>query len=368
MNYATYSIIRLVLMGLVFYLGTTMIFTKIKAPIRNSLYHSSLRVMGVAFFIVPLSCLLYNEQTQLDLAPYVSTAISFSAYHTTFILMSLAFLMLLGMKIKQSYIIAAIISAMLFPVPIWASILNGGGRTIRTFTTISYVLFVATIIYTVWYILLKYKRVKQSIENYYADEAIICVQWISKSIKLLIGLSATCALAPLFYIYSLPLRFVFMIYGIICYCYIYYGYRKMLANLHTRNYNIPKLIAVERDIESPAAAPIKGNSVDLGVQLSKWIEQRKYLVAGFTINDVAQDIGTNRTYLSKYINTTHGYSFRKWITLLRAEEAKKLLCRKPEIPISDIAQRVGSASTESFTHIFTRNVGMSPTKWRENNS
>ena len=64
---------------------------------------------------------------------------------------------------------------------------------------------------------------------------------------------------------------------------------------------------------------------------------------------MANDLLTNRTYLSGYINTTYDTTFREWITRLRIEYAKRLLLGSPELTVQDVSERSGFQSTYAYS-------------------
>lgn len=74
---------------------------------------------------------------------------------------------------------------------------------------------------------------------------------------------------------------------------------------------------------------------------------------------------TNRTYLSEYIKTTYGASFRDWITGLRINYAKRLLAQYPRLTVADISERSGFLSPSHFIRLFKENSGCTPVKWRK---
>lgn len=99
--------------------------------------------------------------------------------------------------------------------------------------------------------------------------------------------------------------------------------------------------------------------------LTDWIDAKNYVKKGLTIQTVATDIYTNRTYLSCYINTTYNYSFRTWITKLRITEAKRLLYYNRDFTIEEVSNVVGFSSVASFSNTFKQIEDITPHKWRE---
>ena len=96
-------------------------------------------------------------------------------------------------------------------------------------------------------------------------------------------------------------------------------------------------------------------------------EEQLYLNPKLTINDVANAIGTNRTYLSAYFNNELSITFYDYINNLRIEKmSKPLLSVYPfTMNIDEIAERSGFNSTSTFRRAFLKNMGMTPLQYRK---
>lgn len=185
MSYSLYFVIRQILMGLLSFLGLHMIFDKLPKALQHSFYQQSLKTMGIAFLIVPLSCLAYSKDNQLDLEPYIATAINLGAYFATFTLMAIAFLTLLGRKYSKPIYWLTLAAIILYGIPLSTGILSEDIELLSTIITASYSYLIAMVVILVVLILRNYNKVSRNLENYYSQEIIICVRWITKSIKLL---------------------------------------------------------------------------------------------------------------------------------------------------------------------------------------
>lgn len=84
-----------------------------------------------------------------------------------------------------------------------------------------------------------------------------------------------------------------------------------------------------------------------------------------TIEELAGELGTNRTYLSAYIKSTYHVSFREWIAGLRIEYAKRMFGQYPGMTVSAVSEVSGFMSLSYFTKIFTEKEGCSPSIWRK---
>jgi len=94
-------------------------------------------------------------------------------------------------------------------------------------------------------------------------------------------------------------------------------------------------------------------------------EKEIYKHPHLSLQDLAVEMYTNRTYLSNCINSYYGCSFKQLVCRYRIEAAKDMmLCT--HLDIKDIATEVGFNSRSSFYIAFRENVckELSPSEWR----
>lgn len=115
------------------------------------------------------------------------------------------------------------------------------------------------------------------------------------------------------------------------------------------------------DDKSSTASPLH----DLTPKVDEWIKKQAYLEHGITIQQVAEQLSTNRTYLSQYINSCYGCNFNVWLAQLRIDEAKRLLLSSPALSIDRIANSTGFSSKAHFINTFKSSEGTTPGRWRE---
>ena len=102
--------------------------------------------------------------------------------------------------------------------------------------------------------------------------------------------------------------------------------------------------------------------------INKWIESKGFVKPNLTIKDVAQEIGTNQNYLSKYINSIEGITFTVWLNRLRIEESKVLLLSPEKYSIEEIGKSVGITELYNFSRWFKVVTEMTPQQYRKANS
>ena len=92
-------------------------------------------------------------------------------------------------------------------------------------------------------------------------------------------------------------------------------------------------------------------------------KERPYLNSELTVQDVCEELHTNRTYISELMSENFKMSFRDYIGLLRISEAKRLLREGPSRTIEDIAADAGFSSSSQFVKKFKEITGTTPRAW-----
>jgi AraC-like DNA-binding protein len=95
------------------------------------------------------------------------------------------------------------------------------------------------------------------------------------------------------------------------------------------------------------------------------LQHNYYLESGINIEDIALRLKIGRTTLSTFINREEGVNFNTWINTLRIEQAKKLLLENPNLPLSNISEKVGYSEQANFSRQFRQITGYAPTLWRQ---
>lgn len=82
-----------------------------------------------------------------------------------------------------------------------------------------------------------------------------------------------------------------------------------------------------------------------------------------TLNDVAEHIYLNPAYFSTVFKRYTGISFKKYLTILRIEESKKLL-KNTDYTVTDIALMTGFEASGYFARVFKKYTGLTPRQYR----
>ena len=84
----------------------------------------------------------------------------------------------------------------------------------------------------------------------------------------------------------------------------------------------------------------------------------------WTLDALAGEVGVSRAAFAKRFKTLVGRPMFEYLTMLRLQRARELL-RETDLPLFEIANRVGYESDLAFTKTFKKHTGATPTKYRK---
>ncbi len=97
--------------------------------------------------------------------------------------------------------------------------------------------------------------------------------------------------------------------------------------------------------------------------LKTFEEEKMFLKRNITLGSIAKQFKTNRSYVSKVINSYKGKNFKTYLNELRIHHAvEELKCNKElqKYTIDGIAKDMGFNNAESFTIAFRKVTGLYP--------
>ncbi len=99
-------------------------------------------------------------------------------------------------------------------------------------------------------------------------------------------------------------------------------------------------------------------------KLKKFENKKGFTQKGLTLNRLAQQLGTNSSYLSQVINEYKGGNFNKYLSQLRINYITNLLFEDKKYlkyNIETLARECGIASRQNFSDLFYEINGIRPT-------
>lgn len=135
----------------------------------------------------------------------------------------------------------------------------------------------------------------------------------------------------------------------------------VLLIMISKRYDVYAIVNEENEPEYLEVTP---KFDPMNESFKKLVEEEKiYLNPQLSLVDVAQMLGTNRTYVSRMVNETYGESFSAFINRYRLEYAKTYMAENPRAKIDTIASECGFGSTSSFNKLFKSVMGTTPSAW-----
>lgn len=108
----------------------------------------------------------------------------------------------------------------------------------------------------------------------------------------------------------------------------------------------------------------EGVAVELSGRIHSLFENdRIFLNPHLKLSDVAAMTNSNRTYVSRFFNNSHGQSFFEFVNGYRVRYAMQLL-RTTSEHIEIIAEQSGFNSRQAFHRVFSKTAGCTPEKYR----
>jgi len=96
---------------------------------------------------------------------------------------------------------------------------------------------------------------------------------------------------------------------------------------------------------------------------------KKYINENFhrdiSMDDAAKETNLSYHYFSKFFKDSTGKSFVEYLTELRVDKSKELLCGTND-SIKEICYKIGYSDPNYYCKIFKKVTGMTPTEYREN--
>lgn len=117
--------------------------------------------------------------------------------------------------------------------------------------------------------------------------------------------------------------------------------------------------------ESNAPAINEAEYRKLQKSLEKWVEEKRYREYDKSREQIARELNTSKEILHHYFLYRKGVDFKTWRTVLRIEEAKRLLLEDKSASTNIIAEVSGFSDRSNFHRQFVKIVGCSPKQWRD---
>ncbi|OBB67388.1 AraC family transcriptional regulator [Mycobacterium sp. 852014-50255_SCH5639931] len=114
-------------------------------------------------------------------------------------------------------------------------------------------------------------------------------------------------------------------------------------------------------LAGPVVAELRRAGEPLLAEVFEVIDRRH--AEALSLRDVAGELGVTSGHLTTVVRRRTGRTVGEWITERRMAEARGLLA-DTDLPVAEVARRVGIADPGYFSRLFGRTHGLSPRGWR----
>ena len=134
--------------------------------------------------------------------------------------------------------------------------------------------------------------------------------------------------------------------------------------------SLPQLeLPAQPQAQQPTAAPVNIDIDHIEKLLKEYcVAQQIYLQQDLTLEELAQAIGTNRSYLSQYFSR-QGYTYNTYINSLRVNHFISLyeqaVAAGQNVGAQQLAEESGFRSYSTFSRAFTQRTGQSVKAWMQ---
>lgn len=320
-------------------------------------YKKSRFILGIAYFIMTAYCILRiflknaDSYTSLCLQWIASLLISWLTYSSF-----LAIIYAERYKRKR-FFLDGIIPVILMVV---LTIIGSNHPQLQHINSVLFgVIFGAKCLWMAYTCFKEYYKVINDLDNYYSD---------TPDLKWMYTMLWTAAIMSVLTIISFYVQAIHIVYyPLLIIIYVFFTMKVV-------NYLPVKISGMRQETVEQSDNEVietKKTGTDLKVKIGpaveKWINEKGFVKPEISIKTVAQDIGTNQNYLSRYINSIENMTFSVWLNTLRIEESKKILIQNRQKSIEEVGIEVGFPQLYNFSRWFKQVTGTTPYQFRKNN-
>lgn len=367
MDQSLYSYSLCAAIPLMLFFGFNMLFARVpeRKIFRNFLL--SRRIMGTAMLVLSANYLVHFFCSPRLKDVNATILMNLDTYFLCYWLFSSALLTLLNKRyitrtlLLQHLAMWIAFTALAAAIVIWVP--KGDAQHIGIVALATWLVIYGTFLSV--RMLRTYAKAVKMFRDNHSDDIGAYIRWLSIFTIWAIVFGVSCGLLTF-----LPDRYVFLwvLSAIPFYVYLFCSYQNYMLEFETVESAIEDDLAMEQydELNTPANSfTVPTYHADLEKRINEWIEQEGFCQPGLTLKDLSDQLCTNRTYLSEYINRVHHVNFRDWITDLRIEFAKRRMKECPQQKMFEISESSGFTSLSHFTKIFSEKEGCTPARWRK---
>lgn len=355
----------------------------------GSRYLRSRSYMGSAYLALAVVLLVFWASASLQASTSILFAFLLMSVHLITLLLILSYACLLGGHYVSSRFRQRDFGGWLVNSAVaWVGALFFRGLPFYIIAGITVVAYGAEVLRMMRVVKAGSEQKQVELDNFFSESAEEYMAWLRRSLRLL-GATGVCCLLLFFcplwthliylavLICALAYLFVTFLNYVVCSHSIQQAIHQAEAlqtvpakeeNLQQEIPSAPETLVAPADEAKAVEVDDKATLTErlLRDNLNKWVMNGGYL-GQVTLEELASELMTNRTYLSGYINNTYNCTFKEFIYMLRIEAAIQIMMDEPSINIEELGNRVGIPSPTTFNRQFLKQMGVTPAVWKMSN-
>ena len=101
---------------------------------------------------------------------------------------------------------------------------------------------------------------------------------------------------------------------------------------------------------------------EFALKIIEFMEKRIY--GKFSLSELAKELSFGKTYISKYFSKVSGYSIVNYFTMMKINEAKRLI-REAQHNFFEISEMLMFTNSHYFSAVFKKYTGMTPSQYKK---
>lgn len=318
-------------------------------------YRRSKIMLGLGYAVYAIGISVFVIWPLRFTIPRVGTAVNLTYYFAAAFLFGCSFISLISPDFcSGSRLRRYALTYLAYVASLWTVTLTIGDDLLHVALIGFGIWFVIQALILIRVFLKSYRRLRRELDNNYADSTATFIEWLNNSAWCVIVFGITCGVSAFL---SHLFIAILMTLGIFVFIYIYVSMQNYVLHLTSVQY------VAEHPVIIPPQAPREIQNEAFVAKLDHWISSRGYCCEGTTLDRLAVEVGTNRSYLSSYINTRYRMSFSEWINDMRISHAKELMTLHPGMSVEDVASQCGYSTASYFSRRFKACEGVAPSLW-----
>jgi AraC-like DNA-binding protein len=101
---------------------------------------------------------------------------------------------------------------------------------------------------------------------------------------------------------------------------------------------------------------------DFALKIISFMEKRIY--GKFSMAELSREMSFGKTYISRYFSSVSGYSIISYFTMMKINEAKRLI-REDKYNFFEISEMLMFTNSHYFSSVFKKYTGMTPSQYKK---